>query len=161
MSNKNDESCFICGEENSIVLQRHHIIPRRYEGSDHSENLVTLCANCHVALERIYTDKVLTQLGRAWEEQQSNRDVSDILDILQSSTVPDPSRGEDTKSVREPFSFGAALAAAYHAVGKNFLKEVLVDLWDETRRGAEEGDPPNVRIEVQQDNSGTLFTRFQ
>jgi hypothetical protein len=133
MSDGDDESCFICDESNPTVLQRHHIVPRRYAGSDDDENLVTLCANCHVALERIYTDEVFTQLDRAWEERQPDIGVSDILNILQSSSAPDLSLSGDTEAVHKPFSFGPALAAAYHAVGEERLEEVLVALWCEGR----------------------------
>jgi len=57
------ERCFICGEDNSNVLQKHHIVPRRYGGGDSAENLVTLCANCHVAVERIYDDDFYQRIG--------------------------------------------------------------------------------------------------
>lgn len=55
--------CFICGEDNDNVLQTHHIVPRRYGGSDASENLVDLCANCHQAIEAIYNDDVFRRMG--------------------------------------------------------------------------------------------------
>jgi len=48
--------CTICGCDNGNVLERHHKIPSRYGGRDTGENLVTLCANCHRAIERIYND---------------------------------------------------------------------------------------------------------
>lgn len=48
--------CVICGCENPNVLEKHHKIPSRYGGTDRDENLVTLCANCHAAVERIYND---------------------------------------------------------------------------------------------------------
>jgi len=51
------DHCYICGESNSNVLQTHHIIPRRYGGSDRQENLVRLCANCHQAIESLYDDE--------------------------------------------------------------------------------------------------------
>lgn len=33
-------------------IQAHHIVPRRYGGSDEMENLVTLCMSCHHKRER-------------------------------------------------------------------------------------------------------------
>jgi hypothetical protein len=122
-------------ESNPVVLQRHHIVPRRYAGPDDDGNLVTLCANCHVALEHIYTDEVFAQLGRAWEDQQPDVGVSDILGILQSSPPPDLSLTGDTEATHVPFSFGTALAAAFHTVGEDVLKEALVTLWDEGQEG--------------------------
>lgn len=50
------EGCFICGEDSQERLQTHHIVPRRYGGSDNPENLVTLCAGCHQAIEHLYDD---------------------------------------------------------------------------------------------------------
>jgi len=150
-----DESCFVCGESNSVVLQRHHIVPRRYAGSDGDENLVTLCANCHVALERIYTDEVFTKLGRAWEEQQPDVGISDILGILRSSDPPDLSAGNNTEIAHTPFNFGSALAAAYHAVGEDALKETLVALWNEGREDSEDGSaqkmPPDLEFGSEQE----------
>jgi hypothetical protein len=59
------DRCFICGEDNPHVLEEHHIVPRRHGGSDDPENLVTLCANCHSAIEKLYDDDVFRQLGAA------------------------------------------------------------------------------------------------
>ena len=49
-------ACVVCGCNNQNVLERHHIIPSRYGGTDTDKNLVTLCANCHTAIERIYNE---------------------------------------------------------------------------------------------------------
>jgi len=57
------ERCFICGDDNPNVLQNHHILPRRHGGGDSAENLVTLCANCHVAVEKIYDDEFYERAG--------------------------------------------------------------------------------------------------
>jgi len=57
------ERCFICGEDNTTVLQEHHILPRRYGGGNSDDNLVTLCANCHEAVEKIYDDEFYEQAG--------------------------------------------------------------------------------------------------
>lgn len=64
-----DVKCFICGESNGHALQDHHKIPRRYEGSDKDENIVTLCANCHQAVEKIYNDRFWRRLGvyQTWD----------------------------------------------------------------------------------------------
>lgn len=50
------DRCRICGEDNPVVLEEHHKVPRRFGGGDSAENLVTLCANCHTAVEAIYDD---------------------------------------------------------------------------------------------------------
>lgn len=46
--------CEICGFESARAIESHHIIPRRFGGTDEDENLVDLCANCHRAIESIY-----------------------------------------------------------------------------------------------------------
>jgi hypothetical protein len=47
----------------SSVLQEHHAVPRRFGGSDDDVNLVTLCANCHEAVEKIYDEGFYKRLG--------------------------------------------------------------------------------------------------
>lgn len=59
------DRCFICAEDNPHVLEEHHIIPRRHGGTDGPDNLVTLCANCHSAIEKLYDDDVFRKLGAA------------------------------------------------------------------------------------------------
>jgi hypothetical protein len=55
--------CYICGNDNPNVLEEHHIVPRRHGGEDTDENLITLCANCHRSIERIYDKRFYQQLG--------------------------------------------------------------------------------------------------
>ncbi len=55
--------CFICGNDNPNVLETHHVVPRRHGGEDTEENLVTLCANCHRCVERIYDKRFYRRLG--------------------------------------------------------------------------------------------------
>jgi len=50
------DRCAFCGCDNENVLERHHRIPSRFGGRDNDENLVTVCANCHSVLERIYNE---------------------------------------------------------------------------------------------------------
>ena len=47
-------TCQDCGVKchNGVRIQAHHIIPRRLGGSDELENLVTLCAPCHIKRDR-------------------------------------------------------------------------------------------------------------
>ena len=62
-NNTPDGSCYICGHGNTDVIQRHHIIPRRYDGTDETRNIVNLCPTCHDAIERIYDDSFFEDLG--------------------------------------------------------------------------------------------------
>lgn len=54
--------CKFCGEDNKEALEEHHIVPRRYNGSDRDENLVTVCKNCHGKLESLYDDRFYEQI---------------------------------------------------------------------------------------------------
>jgi len=74
------ERCFICGDDNPNVLQNHHILPRRHGGGDSAENLVTLCANCHVAVEKIYDDNFYRRTGFS-EAHDSNEDYTDSVSL--------------------------------------------------------------------------------
>jgi len=44
--------CYFCGSTESI--ETHHIYPRRFGGGDAADNLVDLCEDCHVKVERLY-----------------------------------------------------------------------------------------------------------
>lgn len=55
------DTCYFCNAEGP--LQSHHIVPRRYDGSDVDENLVDLCPNCHDKLERLYDARFYDELG--------------------------------------------------------------------------------------------------
>lgn len=57
-----DNGCFVCGSNKEHALEEHHIIPERYGGNDENENIVTVCLNCHQALESLYTDRVFGQI---------------------------------------------------------------------------------------------------
>jgi len=57
------DRCQICGDVRPRSLEEHHILPRRFGGGDHEDNLVTLCASCHRALESIYDKQFWTAVG--------------------------------------------------------------------------------------------------
>jgi len=44
-------------------MEQHHVLPRRFGGSDREENLVTLCGSCHRAVESIYDKRFWTTVG--------------------------------------------------------------------------------------------------
>jgi hypothetical protein len=39
--------CKVCGFEDELAVERHHIIPKYLGGGDEESNLIWLCANCH------------------------------------------------------------------------------------------------------------------
>ena len=55
--------CYICGRGHSDILERHHIVPRRFGGSDGADNLVDLCPSCHRSLEKLYGKRFYDTLG--------------------------------------------------------------------------------------------------
>jgi len=57
--------CKFCGEADQDSLERHHIVPRRFHGSDKEENLVTLCASCHRKLESIHDRRFFKSVRNA------------------------------------------------------------------------------------------------
>jgi len=63
MKTESDDNCRICGHVNSNDLETHHVVPRRYGGSNSPSNLVTLCGSCHNALENIYDDRFYARLN--------------------------------------------------------------------------------------------------
>lgn len=58
-----NNACYICGENRANSLEQHHIVPRRFGGSDDDENLVQLCASCHAAVEKLYDSRFYNELG--------------------------------------------------------------------------------------------------
>ena len=68
------ERCRVCGEDNVAVLEQHHVLPKRYGGNDSKDNITTLCANCHKAIESIYDDTFFQDLG--FDPQRRNTSVN-------------------------------------------------------------------------------------
>lgn len=65
------DSCYFC-DGGAGVLEEHHIIPRRFDGSDRDENLVDLCPTCHEKLERLYDKRFYDELGVEKEEEDDS-----------------------------------------------------------------------------------------
>jgi len=55
------ERCKFCRETDR--LERHHIVPRRFDGSNDEENIVTVCPTCHSKLESLYDKRFYDALG--------------------------------------------------------------------------------------------------
>jgi len=53
-------SCYFC--DSAQKLEKHHIIPQRFGGSDEEKNLVTVCRSCHEKLERLYNKEFYQKL---------------------------------------------------------------------------------------------------
>jgi 5-methylcytosine-specific restriction endonuclease McrA len=46
---RDGNQCTNCGSIRNLSV--HHLVPSKLGGTDHSSNLVTLCANCHRGLD--------------------------------------------------------------------------------------------------------------
>lgn len=69
-----EDRCYICGLGNRDILEQHHIVPRRYGGGNGKENLVTLCPNCHAAVEELYDDRFFEELGVETDNELSSNE---------------------------------------------------------------------------------------
>lgn len=63
MSRVDRDDCFICGGGDRALLERHHIVPVRYGGSDEPPNVVEVCPTCHSAIEKLYNARFYEELG--------------------------------------------------------------------------------------------------
>lgn len=62
-------NCHFCDETQR--LQTHHIVPRRFDGSDAEENLVTVCPTCHDKLEALYNKRFYDAVGVVKDSEES------------------------------------------------------------------------------------------
>jgi len=67
------DDCYICGRGHGDILERHHIVPRRFGGTDSADNLVDLCPSCHRALEKLYGTRFYEQLGITTKSEQETQ----------------------------------------------------------------------------------------
>lgn len=56
--------CFICGDEGEHLHEKHHLVPRRLNGSNKKTNLIRLCPGCHRALEKLYDHEFYEMLSK-------------------------------------------------------------------------------------------------
>ena len=61
-----NNNCANCGVTTN--LQRHHIVPRKFGGTDRPTNIVTLCGKCHCKAHRFINDH--------WENAKTGRKKS-------------------------------------------------------------------------------------
>lgn len=70
--------CVVC--ENETDLHVHHKIPRNLGGIHHKENLVTLCASCHAAIETADIQHAFTKCLANYKRQKFSN-VKNSVDI--------------------------------------------------------------------------------
>lgn len=59
--NADTDRCYFCPKRTDIEV--HHIVPRRFNGTNERENLVAVCDRCHKKLERLYDSRFYESLG--------------------------------------------------------------------------------------------------
>jgi len=84
-----EKYCFICGDSRPNSLEKHHLVPKRYGGSDNKENLITICASCHSAIEKLYDDSFYKRLGVGKDVDRKNS--VELYDIESLNDLNDPS----------------------------------------------------------------------
>lgn len=75
------ETCYFC--ESDGPIESHHIVPRRYDGSDHGSNIVDLCPTCHERLERLYDKEFYAKIGAAEPDAQVGVILSAAADEIE------------------------------------------------------------------------------
>ena len=85
--------CRFCGKsqerhisEHGHALHVHHIIPRSVEGSDHPENLITVCRSCHTTIENTQ-GKAFKRLKNRFEEKYSIKEPMQVFAWLENSRI--------------------------------------------------------------------------
>lgn len=78
--------CIFCGTTDSI--ERHHIIQKRFNGSNDESNLVPICSRCHSTYHWI-TDQLLNYLlAHKKIDQHEVRPVPPIITEIPKETPP-------------------------------------------------------------------------
>lgn len=76
----NRETCYFCHDADTHLHETHHIVPRRYDGSDKQANLVHVCPTCHRKLETLYDERFFAALDV--ETPDSDGDVSEESEVV-------------------------------------------------------------------------------
>jgi len=94
------QRCYFCGSDGPI--QTHHVVPRRYDGSDDEENLVDLCCNCHQRLEKLYDKRFYEEISVArTANPQVDYDVDAVKEWVAEECNPVEKRQELVYCVAE------------------------------------------------------------
>lgn len=56
-----EDSCLFCDATDD--LEEHHVVPRKFGGTDDESNLITVCSSCHKKIERTWDRRFYEQLG--------------------------------------------------------------------------------------------------
>lgn len=82
---RDGHACQFCGIAESAHQDRfdtglhiHHIRPREFMGSDHPENLITVCSRCHNTAEKISNHMIETEIKKEIREREGRTDKDRI-----------------------------------------------------------------------------------
>ncbi len=118
--------CFFCGEENSVVLEEHHIIPRSLGGENGPT--VVLCANCHKKLHYIY-DIIFSHLGINRELSTPIKKASAIVfDIIKRAESNGARCVEKPVIIREAEKMGYMRSEVEKAIHKLHVEGIIYEL---------------------------------
>ncbi|QLD84586.1 HNH endonuclease [Natronomonas halophila] len=56
-----NDNCRFCDATDH--LEEHHVVPRRYGGTDEDQNLITVCSDCHKTIERTWDAEFYHEIG--------------------------------------------------------------------------------------------------
>lgn len=56
-----DEGCLFCGTVDDI--EKHHIVPRKFGGTDDNENLIRVCSECNKKIEQTWNRRFYEKIG--------------------------------------------------------------------------------------------------
>jgi hypothetical protein len=125
----NRESCYFCHEPDTHLLEVHHIVPQRFDGSDDPVNLVCVCPTCHERLERLYDGRFFDALGIETESDDDNDDDSGDTDVSRPRLVKRYDDGSyvSSKSLIADLETGYDEGAPIETVTSRLVEEFDVD----------------------------------
>jgi hypothetical protein len=129
------DSCYFCHEQDTHILETHHVVPRRFGGTDSPENLVRVCPNCHSRLERLYDGRFYDELGVEAEDQTEEQESTKVnvmyiddearADLLQLvdfiATLPQCSEGAQTALIVD-------VATTNYDISENEVRHIIGEL---------------------------------
>ena len=96
----NCDKCLFCGARDS--LQRHHIIQKRFHGSDNTSNIVLLCPRCH----RLYHGLTDLLLDHVLKHRKINyHEIRETVTPETPTVKVDTEKGDTKRCVHIDISF--------------------------------------------------------
>lgn len=103
---KYEKRCFFCGEENELVLEEHHLVPRAANFYTGLGETVILCANCHRKMHHLlrplskYLELVKVEEEKEAPEMQDKmqdklQKVLSVLTEMEHTTIEKPRAVKD------------------------------------------------------------------